>query len=143
MKLIIISTTKKKEAEHHFKMVELAERLDGDTTKLFKSKRIFQMESECIWSEKYNDKKKARGTLYIFNDSILYTKAIKKKQKVVSIIPMDSIKGLLDKSPTFKVIIRYDDAFFRSAHILEFKFPSVYKSVLVAETLKRYILKEK
>jgi len=72
---------KKKEAEHHFKMVELSERLVGDTTKLFRSKRIFQMEAECVWLEKYNGKKKARGALYIFNDAILYTKSVKKKAK--------------------------------------------------------------
>jgi len=123
-------------------MVELSEKLVGDTTKLFKSKRIFQMESECLWHEKDN-KKKARGALYIFNDSFLYTKSISKKQKVVAIIPMDSVKGLMDKSSSLKIVIRYDDGFFKTAHILEFLFSSVSEAVRVVEMLKKVVFKDK
>uniref|UniRef100_A0A6B2KXH1 DH domain-containing protein n=1 Tax=Arcella intermedia TaxID=1963864 RepID=A0A6B2KXH1_9EUKA len=125
--LITYLNEKKRELESNFKIVELGEKLVGDLTELYKTRRIFHLELECSWRDKT---KKGTGYFYVFDDTLLYTKHIKKKQKIRAFIPTAHITHIIDKTEKMKILIYWDK------HTLKVTFQGEALAILALETLK-------
>lgn len=110
--------SKKKEADDHFKMIELAEKLVGKAVKmLLTPRRNFIWEAEITWSDTKHEAEKGNdGSLLMFNDVLVITKMVKKKYKIIHVIPY---AGIQPKWQGEQLSFRYDAL---KVHMFDIKF---------------------